>query len=592
MQQTTEYAERVQVSIEQFRILFDLFITATALTYFFLHDSVWRLLQVFRPIFIFAVPACRTGIGVYNNVMYLQHFGFEHSPFTRRPNPDVFFAQAGRKKIMTALHHDLRQGHAAMLLTGPEGSGKTLFCQQIQHYPEERSNKIVYLENPVGSFNQLLRQICRNSGMSLPENMEQENTAVLEDILEKQKKQGRHVVLLIDEAEKMFLAALERLFHLLNRMNKDYGMQILLVGRSALKVSVEQLSAYCEDVSIASSYNLKALSAAETAAYLSYRLKTAGNAKGAERTVFAEKAVQEIFRLSKGLPGVIDGIAETALQNAASAQADTVLPVHVVVPDDPVAGPAQGGGKKTGSRKAGLLFVLFLILLTVFLFGRRSFFSFFPHQEETAQEAVQEPVRVVPENTEISIAVPEVIEELPLPIEEKDKIVSSESSQESSPASQDIEKTSLFARPVPQHPVLNKEGDKKEAVSSKAQQAAPKAPIQIQSIAEEKPSRQKNITQSEQRHEERTEKVVQGKEKESPDATAVPVLSPEDLKQAAQTASSAEASTEARTAKHLPVIPPARIIILQPRMKKTRPTAAEKSVSTTARRVREARRTP
>ncbi|RWX42907.1 AAA domain-containing protein, partial [Candidatus Electrothrix communis] len=190
--------------------------------------------------------------------MYLQHFGLEHSPFSRQPNPDVFFAQAGRKNILKDLRQDLLQGNAAMLLTGPKASGKTVFCRLIRHRLDGSSRKVVYLENPVGSFDGLLKQVCLKLGMTVSMGTEQDMVLNLHALLRSQKEKGRKVLLLIDESEKMFLATLERLFRLLNELNEQYGAQAMLVGQPALNSSFEQLSGYCEGVRIASSYKLEA----------------------------------------------------------------------------------------------------------------------------------------------------------------------------------------------------------------------------------------------------------------------------------------------------------------------------------------------
>ena len=198
--------------------------------------------------------------------------------------------------------------------------------------------------------------------------------AVLQTLLRGRKEKGKRVLLLIDEAEKMFLAALERLFRLLNKLNEQYGMQAMLVGQPALNISLEQLSGYCEDVRIASSYKLEAFSPEETGAYLVYRLRAAGGGKGIKEPVFSGEAVQEIFRLGKGVPGVTDGIAEAALENAAAVGAGSVLPVHVAVPDDPDASPVQLDDEESGGRRTGLLLFLpvparlFLFWSDLFLF--------------------------------------------------------------------------------------------------------------------------------------------------------------------------------------------------------------------------------
>ncbi|MCI5123883.1 MAG: AAA family ATPase, partial [Candidatus Electrothrix sp. AR5] len=389
--------------------------------------------------------------------MYLRHFGLKFPPFTRQPNPDVFFAQAGRKNILKNLRQDLQQGNAAMLLTGPKASGKTFFCRLIRHRLNGSSCKVVYLENPVGSFDELLRQICLQVGMPSAVDTEQDMATVLQTLLRGRKEKGERVLLLIDEAEKMFLAALERLFRLLNELNEQYGTQVILAGQGALNISIEQLSGYCEDVRIASAYELENFSPEETGAYLAYRLRTAGggkSGKGEKRVkgpVFSRKVVQEIFRLGKGIPGVTDGIAEAALENAAAAGASSVLPVHVTVPDDPDASPVTFDDEESGGRHTGLLLLLALCLLIFFFFGRTTFFS---DQEDAPQEAVHEFVGVVPENTELSLSLPDN-EGAPLPFVEEDNGPDNPAGGPTD-SPKDTEQSSLFSLPVPQRPDFKK----------------------------------------------------------------------------------------------------------------------------------------
>ncbi|MCI5138847.1 MAG: hypothetical protein D3922_10630, partial [Candidatus Electrothrix sp. AR1] len=466
--------------------------------------------------------------------------------------------------------------------------------------------KVVYLENPVGSFDELLRQICLQLGMALSTDIEQDMAAVLKTLLRGRKEKGKRVLLLIDEAEKMFLAALERLFRLLNELNEQYGTQAMLVGQPALNISLEQLSGYCEDVRIASLYKLDAFSPEETGAYLVYRFRAAGGGRGIKDPVFSGDAVQEIFRLGKGVPGVTDGIAEAALENAAAAGAGSVLPVHVTVPDDPNASPVQFDDEESGGRRTGLLLLLALCLLVFFFFGRTSFFS---DQEDASQEAVQDSVGVVPENTEISLALPEE-EDASLPFVDEDD-GSDDPAGEPSYSPKDAEEPSLFSLPVPQRPDFKKKeknavapgmpviqgtpeggNDIETAVSLEGQAVPLEASTPVAGAEEDKPQPWQKKASEERGAEPNkvVEHVEQQSEKIDKDvvveivAEAVeekPVhttsaLSLEELKQPVQAASAGNTGTGSLvTAKKLPVIKPALIVELTPGMKKTRPLSVE-----------------
>ncbi|MCI5166633.1 MAG: hypothetical protein D3903_11195 [Candidatus Electrothrix sp. GM3_4] len=492
--------------------------------------------------------------------MYLQHFGLEHSPFTRHPNPDVFFAQAGRKNILKDLRHDLQKGNATMVLTAPKDSGKTFFCRLIRHRLDGSSRKVVCLENPVGSFDDLLRKICLELGMSSPVDTEQGMPTVLHALLRSQKEKGRRVLLLIDESEKMFLATLERLFHLLHKLNEEYGVQAILAGQPALNSSIDQLSGYCEDVRIASAYELEAFSAKEAGAYLAYRLEATGDGRGSGGPIFSEGAVQKICRLGQGLPGVLDGIAEVALENAAAAGANSVLPVHVALPDDSVASSLAINDEEPGGRRKWLLFLLFLCLLAFFFFGR---ISFFLNQKGTPQEAVQESVSVEPENAEILLALPD----------EDDG--SGNFSEESSDPPNDAEKPAFFSLPVPQRPDFKKN---EKIVRAPGMPGIPgTSEVSTPFTATEKGGIERNkvVEQVEQQYEKAGKDIVLGGIAEPVEGNYVKIISQLSV----QATSSGEVGTETlATAKKLPVIKPTLIIELTPGMKKTRPPSAEEPV--------------
>jgi type II secretory pathway predicted ATPase ExeA/septal ring-binding cell division protein DamX len=480
--------------------------------------------------------------------MYLQHFGLEHPPFTRQPNPDVFFTQAGRKNILKALRHDLQQKNAAILLTGPQGSGKTILCRLIRHRLSGSSYKVIFLNNPVGSFETLVWQICEQLNMPATD-AAQNITATLQTLLQEQKNQGRRVLLLIDEADKMFLAALERLFRLLNEVKTTYGMKVFLAGHPSLHASIEQLSGYCEGIKIGSTYELPSLSQEETAAYLAYRLRTAQRTTKKNTSVFSQKAVEEIAHLGTGIPGIIDGIAEASMKKAAASKADTVQLNHVTLPENPQTGPVSPEeGKDKKSSKSLLLFLL-LLLLVFFFFVRPSFFS---RQQKTNPDLPHTPVTLSPENTELEIAVSTVPEEkettLPFSIEEY-----SETKEEAtaSSLSQKEENNSLLSLPIPQRPDFKKKDEEK------------------QEIKEELPQ------------EDLTDELEPGsKATEEASGEKIPVISPkepEELKHVVQESSSSDnASGTLTTAKKLPILQPASFIELTPGMRKTRPPGYKK----------------
>ena len=61
---------------------------------------------------------------------FLGHFQLNHDPFAPRV-PGFKFFPAQRKPVLGQLHHLARYSQLLLVVTGPEGSGKTLLRQAL-----------------------------------------------------------------------------------------------------------------------------------------------------------------------------------------------------------------------------------------------------------------------------------------------------------------------------------------------------------------------------------------------------------------------------------------------------------------------------
>ncbi len=260
--------------------------------------------------------------------MYLDHFHLNKSPFPEKPDPTVFFPQAERENILQSLLVDISAHKSLIKLIGAEGSGKTLLCNLlISNIINDYD--VVYLENPLGSFDDVLRIICIDLGMDPTGDSHENITLELNKQLSIRKAEKRSVVIVVDEAEKLFLATLERLIKVLCDNEAEGVLQILLTGRPGLNSNLNQLTVYCSNVDIHAGYFLEPLSLEETADYLKYRLKVAGLDEKEQDDIFTEGAVSKIFESAKGNLRLTNILAEESLQNSCSEKSFLVLLEHV-----------------------------------------------------------------------------------------------------------------------------------------------------------------------------------------------------------------------------------------------------------------------
>ena len=297
--------------------------------------------------------------------MYLEHFQLHSSPFSETVNPENFFLGAGREETCKGLLGDIRAGKSFAFLLGSEGSGKTLLCKYLVRRLGG-SVEVIYIENPMGSFDDLLRLVCVDLGVE-PSLGKDDMVGELKKQLEQRGERGQRVVLIIDDAEKIFLAALERLLRLLCELQSTGIFTLILAGRPALAANLEQLTVYCTGVDLGHGYELKPLDMDETRRYLHHRLLFAGLNKEQQDEVFADQAVEKIFQAAHGNPRMTNILAEEALRKSSSEKSFMVLLEHVGGKAD---GPHGGAGLERhvlpgGGRNRLILAIIACVLILV-----------------------------------------------------------------------------------------------------------------------------------------------------------------------------------------------------------------------------------
>ena len=308
--------------------------------------------------------------------MYLEHFQLHSSPFSEKVNPGNFFPGAGRADICKALLRDIRKGEKFAFLVGGEGSGKTLLCQVLARRLGG-SVEVIYVENPMGSFDDLLRLVCVDLGIG-PDLDKEDMVSAFKAALEKRKAEGQHVVLIIDDAEKIFLAALERLLRLLCDVGQQGNFTLILAGRSALVANLEQLTVYCTGVDLAHGYELEPMDSGETRQYLLHRLVVAGLKEQQLQDVFADQAVDKIYQAARGNPRMTNILAEEALRTSSDEKSFMVLLEHVGGATEKRQEPSGKGRLSAATRKRKTLLlaagacVLAIVVGFVFFSGRKT----------------------------------------------------------------------------------------------------------------------------------------------------------------------------------------------------------------------------
>src|SRR5690606_2596745 len=124
---------------------------------------------------------------------------------------------------------------------------------------------------------------------------------------------GRNTVVIIDEAQNLSTEVLEQLRLLTNLETSEKKLlQIVLLGQPELLDMLKRPELRQLSQRITARYHLDALGKDDVRAYVQYRLSVAG----LKREVFTPDAIATLFRLSKGVPRLINLICDRAMLGA------------------------------------------------------------------------------------------------------------------------------------------------------------------------------------------------------------------------------------------------------------------------------------
>ncbi len=258
--------------------------------------------------------------------MYLEHFGLSEPPFRITPVTDFFFSGASRGEILDALIYSVCEVEGIVKVSGEVGSGKTMLCRMLlEKLPA--NIETIYLANPSLSREEMLYAIADGLGLDLDGQRVNIIMQTLQNLLEQKFKDGRRVVVLVDEAHAMPLETLEELRLLYNLQVGDHKLlQIVLFGQPELNTKLDQPNMRQLKDRIVHHFIMLPLSRPAIEAYLMFRMRAAGF-RGSN--IFSAKALKLITDASQGLLRRINVLADKALLAAFIEEANTVEARHV-----------------------------------------------------------------------------------------------------------------------------------------------------------------------------------------------------------------------------------------------------------------------
>jgi general secretion pathway protein A len=243
--------------------------------------------------------------------MYQNYFGMTEAPFSIAPNPRYLYMSLRHQEALATLTYGLSCDGGFVVLTGEVGAGKTTICRCLLEQIPDNCD-IAYIFNPKLTVMELLSTVCDEFHIKYPKNTtsNKEFVDLINTYLLKSHAQSRKAVLIIDEAQNLSAEVLEQMRLLTNlETNERKLLQILLVGQPELSEILARPDLRQLAQRVVARYHLKPLNKIEVRAYVKFRLEMAG----VTRPVFSDAVLNKLYRLSGGVPRLINLLCDRAL---------------------------------------------------------------------------------------------------------------------------------------------------------------------------------------------------------------------------------------------------------------------------------------
>ncbi len=245
---------------------------------------------------------------------HLHHFGLADDPFRNEPRLELFSDTAPHVDALRRLERAVRQRKGLCVLVGEVGAGKTMVVRQLHERLEEEMFESVALTVLKGEadVHWMLRRFAAQLGV---EELPAEREAMLAQVYERLaivREDGRHAVLLIDDAQGM--ASPQTLCELCGLLKLEYEerplLSMLLAGVPALEQALasDPVLARRADVKV----RIAPLNEEGTSLYLSRRIEAAQGSPA----ILDASAIKALYQLGGGFPGPINTLADNALYEA------------------------------------------------------------------------------------------------------------------------------------------------------------------------------------------------------------------------------------------------------------------------------------
>lgn len=271
---------------------------------------------------------------------YWQHLGLKKDPLGKSLGDDASYTPQKWEEYLDTLQDFCHSKNVLLAIIGVTGSGKSTLLKQF--ITQLGNSAQIHQVEGQSDFDQsmLVETLASGFKLSIPD--EESAEEQLDGQLVELQQSKKTCLLIIDNAHLLPSETLQAICDLIAQQSSNQmRLHVLLAGEISLQARLDVLDVPADQCHVIS---LEGFTLEETDQYLQHRLATAGH-NG--EILFSQAAVMRIYRLSSGIPGRINRLAQRMLQNALAAPAEV---------------PPLLSGKQVKLLGAGLLIALLAVV--------------------------------------------------------------------------------------------------------------------------------------------------------------------------------------------------------------------------------------
>jgi len=247
---------------------------------------------------------------------YFSILNLKKEPFSNSPDPEFFFHSRQHLDCLQKLELSLLLRRGLNVIIGDVGTGKTTLCRQlIRRFAQKEEMETYLILDPhflhASEFIATVVKLLTGKKPPAGSHDWQIKEYIKQYLFRKGVDQGKTIVLIIDEGQKIPAFCLEILREFLNYETNEYKLlQIVIFAQSEFEKTVRKYPNFSDRISLY--HLLKPLSFPDTRRMIKFRLEKSSNSRN-KLNLFTYPALWAIFRITGGYPRKIINLCHQSI---------------------------------------------------------------------------------------------------------------------------------------------------------------------------------------------------------------------------------------------------------------------------------------